>query len=153
MFAPSAECVVAEARLVRVTSASRKRRSNAWREPVRSRRGTRRTSPKPDDRGRVAVADVELNQLLTDRGWVEVDRVDELTMFDWSPSAPDEDHEITYLIIDLRREPGAGPPYLVSVVNGDRLMYEVESALVADLDTIEAARCAAGMPCPHEAAG
>jgi hypothetical protein len=63
-------------------------------------------------------------------------------MYDWSPSAPDEGHEFTYLIIDLRGDHGAGPPYRVSVVNGDRLMYEVESALVADLDTIEAARCA-----------
>jgi hypothetical protein len=78
--------------------------------------------------------------------------VDELTMYDWPPSAPDEDHEITYLIIDLRGEPGAGPPYLVSVVNDDRLMYEAESALVADLDTIEAARCAGCTPCLCEAA-
>ena len=64
--------------------------------------------------------------------------MDELTVYDWPPSAPDEEHEFTYLIIDLRGEPGAGPPYRVSVVNGDRLLYEVESALVADLNTIEA---------------
>jgi hypothetical protein len=70
-------------------------------------------------------------------------------MFDWPPSALDEDHEITYLIIDLRGEPDAGPPYRVSVVNGNRLMYEVESALVADLDTIEAVRCAGRTPCPQ----
>ena len=118
-------------------NASRKQRS-ARRGPVQSRQRTRRTPPKIDDHGGVAVADVELDQLLTDRGWIEFDRADGLTMYDWPPSAPDEEHEITYLIIDLRGEPGAGPPYRVSVVNGDRLMYEVESALVADLDTIEA---------------
>jgi hypothetical protein len=71
-------------------------------------------------------------------------------MYDWPPSAPDEDHELTNLITDLRGEPGAGPPYRVSVVNGNRLMYKVESALVADLDTIEASRCAGCAPCPHE---
>ena len=63
-------------------------------------------------------------------------------MCDWPPSAPDEDHEITYVIVDLRGEAGVEPPHRVSVVNGDRLMYEAESALVADLDTIEASRCA-----------
>jgi hypothetical protein len=63
---------------------------------------------------------------------------------------PTRKHEITYLIIDLRGEPGTGPPYRVSVVNGDRLMYEVESALVADLNTIEGSRCAGCTPCPHE---
>ncbi len=86
------------------------------------------------------MADIELDQLLTDRGWVEFDRMDELTVYDWPPSAPDEEHEFTHLIIDLRGGPGAGPPYRVSVVNGDRLMYEAESALVADLNTIEASR-------------
>ena len=98
------------------------------------------------------MADVELDQILTDRGWVEFDRVDGLTMYDWPPSALDGDHEITYLIVDLRGPAGVGPPYRVSVVNGDRLMYEVESELVAELDTIEASRCAGCMPCPHEAA-
>lgn len=97
--------------------------------------------------------DVELDQLLTGRGWVEFDCVDGLTMYDWPPSAPNGDHEITYLIVDLRGETGAGPPYRVSVVNGDRLTYVVESALVADLDTIETSRCAGCTPCPHEAAG
>lgn len=72
-------------------------------------------------------------------------------MYDWPPTAPDEDHEITYLIIDLRGEPGTGPRYRVSVVNGDRLMYEVEPALVADLNTIEASRCAGCTPCLREA--
>jgi hypothetical protein len=67
-------------------------------------------------------------------------------MDDWPPSAPDEDHEITYVIVDLRGEVGVGPPYRVSVVNGDRLMYEAESVLVADLDTIEARRCAGCTP-------
>jgi hypothetical protein len=99
------------------------------------------------------VPNAELHHVLTERGWIEFDRADGRTMYDWPPSAPDEDHEITYLIIDLRGEAGGGPPYLVSVVNGDRLMYEDESALVADLYTIEATRCAGCMPCPHEAAG
>jgi hypothetical protein len=135
-----------------VNRASRKQRG-ARHGPVESRQRTLRTSSKIDDHGGVAVADVELNQLLTDRGWVEFDRVDELAMYDWPPSAPDDDHEITYLIIDLRGEPGTGPPYRVSVVSGDRLMYEVEEALVADLDTIEAARCARCMPCLREAVG
>jgi hypothetical protein len=105
-----------------------------------------------DDHGGVAVADFELNQMLTERGWIEFDRVDGLTTYEWPPSASADDHEITYLIIDLRGDPGAGPPYRVSVVNGDRLMYEVESALVADIETIEASRCAGCTPCPREAA-
>jgi hypothetical protein len=134
-----------------VDKASRKQRS-ARRRPVRSRRRILRTPHEIDDRGGVAVADVELDQLLTDRGWVEFDRVDGLTMYDWPPSARDQDHEITCLIVDLRGSAGVGPPYRVSVVNGDRLMYEVESALVADLDTIEASPCAGCTPCPHEAA-
>lgn len=149
MFAPSAKSVIAEARLVRVTRTSRKPRS-ARRNPVRSRRGMR-TPPKIASRDGLTVADVELHQLLTDRGWVVIDRVDEVATFNWPPSAPDQEHEFTYLIIDLRGERGAGPPYRVSVVSGDRLMYEAGSALVADLDTIEAARCAGCMPCPHEA--
>jgi hypothetical protein len=151
VFATSAERVIAKARSVRVNKASRKQRG-ARHRLVGARQWIPRTPPKDDDHGGVAVADVELNQLLTDRGWVEFDRVDELAMFDWPPSAPDEEHEFTYLIIDLRGEPGAGPPYRVSVVNGDRLMYEVESALVADLNTIEASRCAGCTPCLREAA-
>jgi len=99
----------------------------------------------------VAVADIELDRLLTDRGWVASDRVHGLTMYDWPPSARDDDHEITYLIIDLRGMPDVGPPYRVSVVNGDRLTYEVKSELVADLDTIEAGRCAVCMPFPNAA--
>lgn len=130
---------------------ARRKQRGALRGPVESRQRTLRTPPKIDDHGGVAVADIELNQLLTDRGWVEFDRVDELVMYDWPPSAPDEEHEFTYLIIDLRGEPGAGPRYRVSVVNGDRLMYEVESALVADLDTIEATRCVGCPPCLRKA--
>jgi hypothetical protein len=152
LFETSAERVIAKARSVRVNKASRKGRGSR-RGPVESRQRTLRTPPKVDDHGGVAVADVELHQLLTERGWIESCRADGRTMYDWPPSAPDEGHEFTYLITDLRGEPSAGPPYRVSVVNGDRLMYEFESALVADLDTIEASRCAACMPCPHEAAG
>ncbi len=73
-------------------------------------------------------------------------------MYDWPPSAPNGDHEITYLIVDLRDAVRDGPSYRVSVVNGDRLMYEVKSELVADLDTIEASRCAGCAPCPHDVA-
>lgn len=135
-----------------MAKASRKERS-ARRRPVRSRQRIPRTPPRVDDHGGVAVADVELNQMLTERGWIEFDRVDGLTTYEWPPSASDDNHEITYLIIDLRGDPGAGPPYRASVVNGDRLMYEVESALVADIETIEASRCPGCMPCPHEAAG
>jgi hypothetical protein len=93
-----------------VDKASRKQKS-ARRRPVRSRRRILRTPREIDDRGGVAVADVELDQLLTDRGWVEFDRVDGLTMYDWPPSARDEDHEITCLIVDLRGgKPPPGPP-------------------------------------------
>lgn len=151
VFATSAERLNAKARSVRVNKTSRKQRG-ARRGPVESRQRTLRTPPRIDDHGGVAVANAELHQLLTERGWIESCRADGRTMYDWSPSAPDEDHEITYLITDLRRDHSAEPPYRVSVVNGDRLMYEVESTLVADLDTIEAARCAGCMPCPHEAA-
>lgn len=131
---------------------ARRKQRGALRGPVESRQRTLRTRPKIDDHGGVVVASLELNQLLTDRGWVEFDRVDELVMYDWPPSAPEEEHEFTYLIIDLRGEPGAGPRYRASVVNGDRSMYEFESALVADLNTIEASRCARCTPCLREAA-
>lgn len=67
-------------------------------------------------------------------------------MYDWPPPAPDEDHQTAYVTVVLRGEMVVGPPYRVSVVNGDRLMYEAESALVADLDTIEATRCAGCTP-------
>jgi hypothetical protein len=151
MFAPSATSVVAEARLVRVTRASSQARECSAQNRSATTRISR-THPAIASHSGVAVADGELHQLLTDRGWVEIDRVDELTMYDWPPSAPDEEHESTYLIIDLRGQPGAGSPYRVSLVNGDRLMYEVESALVADLNRIEASRCAGCTPCAHEAA-
>lgn len=110
-----------------------------------------RTSRKADGDVGVSLANAELHHLLTERGWNEYCRADGRTMYDWPPSAPDKEHEITYLIVDLLGEPGAGPPYRVSVVSGDRLMYEVDSALVADLDTIEATRCPGCTPCPHEA--
>jgi hypothetical protein len=134
-----------------VNKASRKQRS-ARRWPLRSRRRILRTPPEINDHGGVAVADVELDQLLTGRGWVELDRVYGLTMYDWPPSARDEDHEITCLIVDLRGEADAGPPYRVSVVNGDRLTYEVKSALVADIDMIETSRCAECTPCAQKRA-
>lgn len=120
----------------------RRKRRSARRKPVRPLLGILRTPPTITSHSGVAVADVELDRLLTDRGWVEFDRVNGLTMYDWPPSAPDDGHEITYLIVDLHIAAGVGSPYRVSVVNGDRLMYEVGSALVADLDTIEATRCA-----------
>jgi hypothetical protein len=75
----------------------------------------------------VAVVNVELDLLLAERGWVEFDRVDDLTMYDWPPSGPDEEHEITYLVIDLRGAPGAGPRYRMSVVDGDRLSTATEN--------------------------
>jgi hypothetical protein len=141
VFAISAEHVVAGARILRVKNARRKQGS-AWSGLVQPRQRIRRTSRKVNDDGVVSLANAELHQLLTDRGWIEFCRADGRTMYDWPPSAPDEDHESTYVIVDLRGEMGVGPPYRVSVVNGDRLMYEAESALVADLDTIEATRCA-----------
>jgi hypothetical protein len=152
MFAVSAERVIAEARIVRVNRACPKQRS-ARRRPVWSRQRVLGAPPQIDDHGGVAVADVELDQLLTGRGWVEFERVDGLTMYDWPPSAPNGDHEITYLIVDLRGAVRVGPSYRVSVVDGDRLMYEVKSELVADLDTIEASRCTGCTRCPDEAAG
>ncbi|MDT5059361.1 MAG: hypothetical protein QOF66_7727 [Mycobacterium sp.] len=152
VFAISEKHVVAGARIIRVKNARGKQRS-ARRRLVQPGQTIRRTSHKVNGDVGVSVANAELDQLLTERGWIESCRADGRTMYDWPPSAPDIYHEITYLITDLRGEPGAGPPYRVSVVNGDRMMYEVESALIAHLDTIEAARCAECMPCPHEAAG
>jgi hypothetical protein len=128
-----------------VNRASRKQRS-ARRRPVWSRQRVPGAPPQIDDHGGVAVADVELDQLLTGRGWVEFDRVDGITMYDWPPSAPNGDHESTYLIVDLRGAVRVGPSYRVSAVNGDRLMYEVKSELVAGLDTIEASRCTGCTP-------
>jgi hypothetical protein len=148
----SAKRVVAGARIVRVKNARRKQRS-ARRRRVQPPQRLRRTFHSVNGDVGVSVANAELHQLLTERGWIEFDRADGRTMYDWPPSVANEDHEITYVIVDLRGDAGGGPPYRVSVVNGDRLMYEAESALVADLDTIEAARCAGCMPCPHEAAG
>ena len=127
---------------------ARREQRSARRRLVQPRQRIRRTSRKIND-DVVSVANAELHQLLTERGWIEFDRADGMTMYDWPPSAPDEDHEITYAIVDLRGEASVGPPYRVSVVNGDRLMYEGESALVADLDTIEASRCAGCTTCSH----
>jgi hypothetical protein len=149
VFATSAKRIGAGARIVRVKNARRKQRS-VRRRLVHPRQRLRRTSRKINDDVGASVANVELHQLLTERGWVELDRACGRVMYDWPPSAPDEDHEITHVIVDLRGEAGVEPPYRVSVVNGDRLMYEVESALVADLDTIEASRCAGCTPCPLE---
>jgi len=132
-----------------VKNASRKYTS-ARRRLVQPPQRLRGTSRKINDDVGVSVANAELHRLLTERGWIECDRADGRTMYDWPPSAPDEDHEITYVIVDLRRDAGGGPPYRVSVVNGDRLMYEAKSAFRADLDTIEASRCAGCAPCPHE---
>jgi hypothetical protein len=134
-----------------VKSAGRKQMS-VRRRLVNPRQRIRSTSRKINDDVGVSVGNVEVHQLLTERGWVEFDRADGRVMYDWPPSAPDEEHEFTHLIIDLRGEPGAEPPYRVSVVNGDRLTYAFEAALVADLDTIEASRCAGCTPCPHVAA-
>jgi hypothetical protein len=134
-----------------VKNARHKQRS-ARRRLVQPDQAIRRTSREVNRDAGVSAANAELHHLLAERGWIEVCRADGRTMFDWPPSAPDDEHEITYLIIDLRGQPDAGSPYRVSVVNGDRLMYEVESALVADLDTIEATQCAECLPCPHEAA-
>jgi hypothetical protein len=131
-----------------VKNARRKQRS-ARRRLVHPRQRIRRPSREINDEVGVSVANAELHQVLTERGWIEFDRADGRSMYDWPPSAPDEDHEITYVIVDLRGEASVGPPYRVSVVNGDRLMYEGESALVAELDTIEASRCAGCTPCSH----
>ncbi len=132
-------------------NARRKQRS-ARHRLVQPGQTVRRTSRKVNGDGGDSAANADLHHLLADRGWIEICRANGRAMFDWPPSAPDDGHEITYLIIDLRGQPDAGPPYRVSVVNGDRLMYEVESALVADLDMIEAAQCAECLPCAHEAA-
>lgn len=150
VFATSANRVVAGARIATVKNARGKQRS-AQRRLVQPGQTVRRTSRKVNGDVGVSVANTELHHLLTERGWIESCRADRRIMYDWPSSAPDEDHEATYLIIDLRGEASGGPPYRVSVVNGDRLMYEVESALVADLDTIETTRCAGCVPCPHEA--
>jgi hypothetical protein len=115
---------------------------------VEIRRSPRRSK---DDAG-VVGANAELHRLLTERGWIDSRRADGRTMYDWPPSAPNEDHEITYLIVDLRGGASVGPPYRVFVVNGDRLIYEAETALVADLDNIEARRCAGCTTCLHHAA-
>jgi hypothetical protein len=82
---------------------------------------------------------VDLDQLLLNRGWIAVDRGDGHAMYDWPPSAPSSEHEITYLIVDACGK--YGPPYRVSVVDGERFMYDIASHLVADLDMIEESRC------------
>ena len=116
VFAISAKCVVAEARIVRVKNARRQRRS-ARRRTVQPRHTVRRTSRKVNGDVGVSVANAELHHRLTERGWMECCRADGRIMYDWPQSSPNDDHEITYLIVDLRGE----PPYRVSVVNGDRL--------------------------------
>lgn len=132
-------------------NARRKQRS-ARRRLVQPGQPIRRTSRKVNRDAGVSVANTELHHLLTVRGWTEVCRAEGPTIYDWPPSAPDEDHEITYLTNDLRGKPGVWPLCRVSAVNGDRLMYEVESASVADLDKIEATRCAGCTPCLRDAA-
>lgn len=120
----------------------RRKQRSSRRRPIEQRQTVQRTSRKVNGDVGSPVANAQLHHLLTERGWIEACRADGRTMYDWQSSAPDDDHEITYLIVDLRR----APPYCVSVVNGNRLMYEVESALIADLDTIEGTRCAGCMP-------
>jgi hypothetical protein len=39
----------------------------------------------------------ELDFLLLKRGWVAVDRAQNYAMYDWPPSAPHAQHDITYL--------------------------------------------------------
>jgi hypothetical protein len=148
LFATSAKRVVAGARIVRVKNARGKQRSARCRL-VRPRQRLPRPSRRINDDVGVSAVNAELHHLLMERGWIEVDRADGRAMYDWPPSDSDEDHESTYVIVDLRGEPAAGPPYRVAVVNGDRLMYEAESALVADLDTIEARRCGGCTHCPQ----
>lgn len=94
----------------------------------------------------LGVANADLHYVLIDRGWTEWDRADGLIMYDWPPSASGDDHESTYLIVDSRGTSAVGlPPYRVSLVSGDRLMYEEQRELEADLEAIEAGRCAACM--------
>lgn len=60
-------------------------------------------------------------------------------MYDWLPSAPDIDHDITSLIVDLTGRYRM-PPYRLSLADGERVLYHSASALVTDLDAIEARR-------------
>ncbi|GAB5023038.1 hypothetical protein JHV675_53130 [Mycobacterium avium subsp. hominissuis] len=88
---------------------------------------------------------VDLDRLLIARGWVVVDRADEYAIYDWSLSAPDIAHDITCLIIDLTGRYRM-PPYRLSLADGERVLYHSASALVTDLDAIEARRCGTCRP-------
>jgi len=72
--------------------------------------------------------------------WVAVDRAQNYAVYDWPPSAPHAQHDITYLIVDLTGR-FSFPPYRVSIVNGDPIEYDSAATLVDNLGMIEARRC------------
>lgn len=95
----------------------------------------RRVSSEP-----VAV-NANLDRLLTNRGWVLVERSHAGDVYDWLASAPTANHEVTYLIVAANPALDQGPAYRVRLVDGDRLAYDTAARLSADLDVIEARRC------------
>jgi len=116
----------------------------------RKRRSAGRTSAVVQDNKPTAMAFVssdreeltaeELDFLLLERGWVAVDRAQNYAVYDWPPSAPHAQHDITYLIVDLTGR-FSFPPYRVSIVNDDPIEYDSAATLVDNLGRIEARRC------------
>ena len=82
----------------------------------------------------------DLDFLLLERGWVAVDRAQNYAVYDWPPSAPHAQHDITYLIVDLTGR-FSFPPYRVSIVDDDPIEYDSAATLVDNLGMIEARRC------------
>ena len=116
----------------------------------RKRRSAGRTSAVVQDNKPTAMAFVssdreeltaeELDFLLLERGWVAVDRAQNYAVYDWPPSAPHAQHDITYLIVDLTGR-FSFPPYRVSIVDDDPIEYDSAATLVDNLGMIEARRC------------
>jgi hypothetical protein len=91
--------------------------------------------------GKPVAVNANLDRLLTDRGWILVERSHAGDVYDWLPSTPIANHEVTYLIVAANHTPDQGPAYRVLLVDGQRLAYDTAACLVADLDGIEGRRC------------
>jgi hypothetical protein len=115
------------------------RRRSAGRRTTRKRAGGAvRTSARPAD---AVAVDTTLDRLLINRGWTLVERSWAGDVYDWLASAPNPDHEVTYLIVPANHALDHGPAYRVRLVDGQRLAYDTAACLAADLDGIEARRC------------
>lgn len=119
--------------------AERERR-NKRRTSVRSRRRRLPTASEPSIEPTFESPDIELERLLESRGWVAVDRADRYVVYDWPQSEPGGALELTHVFIDCNGRSDS-PPYRVSLVDGERHVFNERSDLMTNLDAIEGRRC------------